>query len=172
MKLKNDEQDLLLRELMSVPNRTYLWVHLTLDLLERDIGIDKIGIVKATSHLPNTVDEAYDRILSQSRDSEEAKRILHIVVAAARPLTLKEMALALTIRENHQSYSDLDLRSQGWFHENIRDICGLLLSQGYTCFTKRQKNSWFRMARRFVAKAPMEVSNGSTHSSHKILTDF
>ena len=80
---------------MHVPNRTYLWVHLTLDLIKRDIGIDKIGIVKATSHLPKTVDGAYNRILSEGRDPEEAKRILHIVVAAA--LTLREMALALTI---------------------------------------------------------------------------
>ena len=102
MKLRNDEQDLLLRELMRIPNRTYLWIHLTLDLIERDIDIDRTGIVKATSHLPKTVDEAYDRILSQSRDSEKAKRILHIVVAAARPLTLGEMALALTIRDSRK----------------------------------------------------------------------
>ena len=128
IKLRNDEQDLLLREPMHVPNRTYLWVHLTLDLIERDIDIDKIGIVKATSHLPKTVDEAYDRILSRSRDSKKAKRILHIIVAAARPLTLREMALALTIRENHRSYSDLDLKSQDWFYENIRDICGLFVT--------------------------------------------
>ena len=128
IRLKHDEQELLLRELLSVPNRTYLWVHLTLDLIESDIDIDKIGIVKATSHLPKTIDEAYDRILSKSRDSEKAKRILHIVVAAARPLTLREMALALTVRENHRSYNDLDLKSQDWFHENIRDICGLFVT--------------------------------------------
>ena len=128
MKLRNDEQDLLLRELMRVPNRTYLWVHLTLDLIERDIDIDKIGIIKATSHLPKSVDEAYNRILSQSRDSKKAKRILHIVVAAARPLTLREMALAVTIRKNHQSYSDLDLKPQDRFRENIRDICGLFVT--------------------------------------------
>jgi ankyrin repeat domain-containing protein 50 len=94
--LRNDEQDLLLQELMHVPNRTYLWVHLTLDLIESDLDIDKTGIVNATSHLPKTVDEAYDRILSKSRDFGKAKRILHIVVAAARPLTLREMALALS----------------------------------------------------------------------------
>jgi ankyrin repeat domain-containing protein 50 len=38
------------------------------------------------------------------------------------------MALALTIQENHRSYSDLDLKSQDWFHENIRDICGLFVA--------------------------------------------
>jgi hypothetical protein len=34
-----------------------LWIHLTLDLIERDIDIDKIGRVKATSQLLKTVDE-------------------------------------------------------------------------------------------------------------------
>jgi hypothetical protein len=56
LSLRDDEQKLLLQELMRVPNRTYLWVYLTLDLIESDIDISKTGIVKATSHLPKTVD--------------------------------------------------------------------------------------------------------------------
>jgi ankyrin repeat protein len=127
LKLRNDEQEHLLQELMHVPNRTYLWVHLTLDLIESDIDIDKTAFF-ATSHLPKTVDEAYDRILSKSHDSDKAKRILHIVVAAARPLTLKEMVLALTVREDHQSYSDVNLISEDRFRETIRDICGLFVT--------------------------------------------
>ena len=128
LKLRYDEQQLLLRELMRVPNRTYLWVYLTLDLIESDIDIDKTGISEATSHLPKSVDEAYERILSKSRNFEEAKRLLHIVVAAARPLTLKEMSLALALRGNHQSYGDLDLKSDDRFRENIRDLCGLFVT--------------------------------------------
>ena len=128
LKLRHDEQELLLRELMRVPNRTYLWVHLTLNLIESDIDIDKTGIVKATFHLPKSVDEAYERILSKSRNFEEAKRLLHITVAAARPLTLKEMSLALALRGNHQSYGDLDLKSEERFRENIRDLCGLFVT--------------------------------------------
>jgi GPI inositol-deacylase-like protein len=113
---------------MHVPNRTYLWVHLTLDLIESDIDIDKTGIANATSHLPKTVYEAYDRILSKSHDSKKAKRILHIIVAAARPLTLREMALALSIRRNHRSYSDVDLKPEDRFRESVRDICGLFVT--------------------------------------------
>jgi len=52
LRLTDDEQVLLLRQLMRVPYRTYLWVHLTLDLIENDIYIEKSGIVKATSQLP------------------------------------------------------------------------------------------------------------------------
>jgi hypothetical protein len=68
-------------------------------LIESDTDINKTRIVKATFHLPKSVDEAYERILSKSHDFEEAKRLLHIVVAAARPLTLTEMNLALALRE-------------------------------------------------------------------------
>jgi ankyrin repeat domain-containing protein 50 len=128
LKLTKNEQDLLLRQLMRVPNRTYLWVHLTLDLIESSINIDKAGIVKATSRLPQTVDEAYDRILSKSCNSSMAKKILHIVVAAARPLTVSEMNLALALKESHQSYSDLDLRPEDRFNNDIRDICGLFVT--------------------------------------------
>ncbi|KAF3077805.1 hypothetical protein TWF706_004558 [Orbilia oligospora] len=126
LKLTCEEQGLLLQELMRVPQRTYLWAHLTLDLIKSDIN--KTGILKATSQLPETVDDAYERILSKSHNFEEAKKLLHIVVAAARPLTLEEMNLALALRENHQSYSDLDLKSEERFCEYVRDLCGLFVT--------------------------------------------
>ncbi|KAN0070591.1 hypothetical protein V8E54_011460 [Elaphomyces granulatus] len=128
LNLRNDEQELLLQELMRVPNRTYLWVYLTLDMIESDPDIDKTGIVKATSRLPKTVDEAYERILSRSRNFEEAKRLLHLIVAAERPLTVKEISVALALRESHRSYGDLDLRSEERFCENVRDLYGLLVT--------------------------------------------
>ncbi|KAN0067464.1 hypothetical protein V8E54_014333 [Elaphomyces granulatus] len=128
LKLRSDQQELLLQELMRVPNRTYLWVYLTLDLIESDINIDKTEIVKATSHLPKTVDEAYEKILSKSHNFDEAKRLLHIIVAAERPLTLKEMDVALALRENHRSYGDFDFRSEERFRENVRDLCGLFVT--------------------------------------------
>ena len=56
-------------------DRTYLWVCLTLDLIESDIDIDKIGIVNATSHLPKSVYEAYDRIISKSCNLKKGQEI-------------------------------------------------------------------------------------------------
>jgi ankyrin repeat protein len=130
LKLTHEERKLLLGGLMRVPNRTYLWVHLTLDLFVKERYIDKIGILKVTSRLPKTIDEAYDRILSKSRDPEKAKKILHIVVAATRPLTVSEMALAFVLRENHRSYDalDLELIPEDRFREKVRDICGLFVT--------------------------------------------
>jgi hypothetical protein len=115
--LRSDEQGLLLQELIRFPNGAYLWVYLTLELIESDVDIDKTGIVKATSHLPKTVDGAYERILSRS----------HIIVAAEQPLTLMEMSVALALKENHWPYGDLDFRSEELFRENVRDLYGLFV---------------------------------------------
>lgn len=132
--LPHHEQDLLLEKLLCVPYRTYLWVTLTLDLIEleieNEIDIDKTRIREATSHLPKTVEEAYDRILSKSCNSDKARKILHIIMAAERPLTLREMTLALVLQESHRSYGDLklelELGAEDRFREKVRDICGLV----------------------------------------------
>ncbi|KAK0727869.1 putative ankyrin repeat-containing protein, partial [Lasiosphaeria miniovina] len=126
--LSQDEQELLLRELLRVPNRTYLYVHLTLNLIEHEEDIDEDGILKATSQLPKTVDDAYDRILSHSRNPDQARKILHIVVAAVRPLTLSEMGFALALHESHRSYGELNVKSEGRLRESIRDTCGLFVT--------------------------------------------
>ncbi|PHH91520.1 hypothetical protein CDD83_123 [Cordyceps sp. RAO-2017] len=128
LKLTESEKRLLLSRLMAVPNRTYLWVHLTLDLIENDIDINKAGIIGVTTHLPRNLDEAYDRILSKSRDIKKAKRILHIVVAAARPLALSEMNLALSLEKHHRCYNDIELQTEDRFREKLRDICGLFIT--------------------------------------------
>ncbi|KAK3984418.1 hypothetical protein QBC44DRAFT_301381 [Cladorrhinum sp. PSN332] len=128
LRLTEKQQGVLLQQLMCVPNRTYLWAHLTLDLIEKAAGVDKHKILEITSQLPQTVDEAYDRILSKSSDLERAKKMLHITVAAARPLTLQEMNLALALLGGHLSYNELDPRPKGILREDVRDICGLFVT--------------------------------------------
>ncbi|KAL7907738.1 ankyrin repeat-containing domain protein [Trichoderma velutinum] len=128
LKLNENERHTLLEQLIRVPNRTYLWVYLILDLVESDIYIDRAGILQATVHIPKTVDEAYNRILSKSYDPEEATRILHMVVAAERALSLEELGFALSIRSHHQSCGDIDVKSEDRLRENIRDTCGLFIT--------------------------------------------
>jgi len=109
LQLLPDEQKLLQDELTRVPNRTYLWVYLTLDVIRKSVNISRGSIRRGINEIPKTVEEAYDKILCRSHDSKKAMRLLHIVVAAARPLSLNEMALALAIKENHRTYDDLEL---------------------------------------------------------------
>lgn len=125
--LLQEERDVLREELTLAPNRTYLWVHLILDIITGSIidGSEDIRAIVKT--IPKTVDAAYDRILSKSPDVGHARKLLHIVVAAARPLTLQEMALALAIQPHHRSFGDLKLGPEDRIRHNIRQCCGLFV---------------------------------------------
>ena len=127
LELRQEEQIVLQEELTRVPNRTYLWVHLIFNEIENSILLSPGNIRSEVRNLPKTVDEAYDRILSKSRDITLARKLLHIVVAAARPLTLQEMALALAIRSNHRSLGDLELWPEERFRPEVRELCGLFV---------------------------------------------
>ncbi|KAL6905023.1 hypothetical protein GGI43DRAFT_298546 [Trichoderma evansii] len=128
--LTEDEERLLLQELRAIRNQTYLWVYLTLEWIKTEISnkINETEIRKITSTLPRTVDEAYDKILAKSKNKGEAKKLLHIIVAAERPLTLAEMDLALALGPNHTSYKDLDYRPDERISKDIRDLCGLFIT--------------------------------------------
>ncbi|KAK0631285.1 hypothetical protein B0T14DRAFT_501427 [Immersiella caudata] len=128
LRLTDKEHSVLLGQLMRVPNQTYLWVHLTLDIIQKAVGVDRDKIVAITSQLPKTVNEAYDKILSKSGDPEMAIKILHIIVAAARPLTMVEMGVALALQRDHRSYDDLELKSEDRLRDDIRDVCGLFVT--------------------------------------------
>ena len=130
-------QDALKEELNSVPNRSYLWVYLIFDILQRSAESTETRLLKLARTIPRTIDEAYEKILRRVNESgtdEQAKRILHIIVAATRPLTLQEMKIALCIDEklvegeSCRSFSDLDLPMDEHFREKIRQLCGLFIS--------------------------------------------
>ncbi|KAJ4245978.1 hypothetical protein NW762_013722 [Fusarium torreyae] len=125
-RLTPDEQDILTKRLLHVQHRTYLWVHLTLDLIERELDINKTKLISITSQLPQTVDEAYDRIMSKTRNRVKATKMLHLILAAERPLTLTEMSVALELEGQHHMFKSLDLEPEGRFREKIRDLCGLV----------------------------------------------
>lgn len=127
--LNDNETELLLNQLKRVPSQTYLWAYLTLELFENNYLISKEAIREVTSSLPQTVEDAYEKILGRSLDPDAAKKMLHIVVAAARPLTLLEMRLALAWRHDDKTYSDLEDRlvSRKRFRNYVRDICGLFV---------------------------------------------
>jgi ankyrin repeat domain-containing protein 50 len=126
--LEKDEQDMLLDGLLRVPHRTYLWVYLTLGLVESDEDINRGKLRRAVSQLPGSVSDAYEKVLSTSRHPEEARKALHIIVAAETPLTLREMNFALALRPEHHSYDDVDLALDERFRERLRDICGLFVT--------------------------------------------
>ena len=132
-----DVQQVLISCLKNFDNRTYLWLHLTLDVIENTLESTTHDLNMLISRLPRSVEEAYEKILMRVKSSEyaqTARSLLHIVLAALRPLTLGEIQIALAINkklehgEHCESYNDLVLQSEDAFRVKLRNLCGLFLS--------------------------------------------
>ncbi|MCJ1284122.1 hypothetical protein MMC26_003453 [Xylographa opegraphella] len=128
MDLSESQQSSLQEELLSVPHRTYLWLYLTFDTIEKKLELSKDEIAVIAKTIPKNVDEAYPTILDRSPDRDRARRLLHIVLAATRPLTLQEANVAIVMRESQESYTDLDLWRPDIAEDRIKNMCGLFLS--------------------------------------------
>ncbi|KAJ6184023.1 hypothetical protein N7519_005324 [Penicillium mononematosum] len=128
LQLESHERVFLRNQLLLFSHRTYLWVTLIFDVIENSISYTNARVQEIIHTLPRTVDEAYENILARSPDQEKAKRLLHIVVSAVRPMTLKEMRIALAIRPTDRTYEDLDLESETRFPTVVRNLCGLFVT--------------------------------------------
>lgn len=126
--LSYEEREILLQKLQSVSNRTYLWVYLAIEWIESEMMINKNQLEEIALTVPQTVDQAYEKILVQSRNPREARKLLHIVVAATQPLTLAEMDLAMALQSPLGHGVDWDLKREERFGNYIRDLCGLFIN--------------------------------------------
>lgn len=124
--LTKSEQVMLEKELLSMKHRTYLWLKLVVDVLKNAISPAK-SLKQITVTMPATVDQAYEAILGRVTDQSMAQKLLHIVVAATRPITLTEMRIALAIENQHRCYSDLDFEHEARFESWVRNLCGLFI---------------------------------------------
>ena len=113
--------------LLSAPQRTYLWLHLVLDQFEEP-GLTEMEVKAIINTLPQTVYEAYDSILDKikAEKRKQARKLLHIMVAAARPLSLREMNIALAIEDGRTTQDPLP--DDDVFRKRVRNLCGLFVS--------------------------------------------
>lgn len=121
----------LIATLQAYDNRTYLWVHLILRPLETKPRVATRDLDVLLRNLPQSVNDAYCAILSKVDrvEAEQTKRLLQIVVAADRPVTLAEAEAALYARD-HESHTSLNEERQSpeEFESWVRYLCGLFVS--------------------------------------------
>lgn len=128
LNLQPSERQVLDDGLTRVPNRTYLWVHLVFGVLESLIVCSQSTLEKTVNELPSTVDKAYESILDRSPDSRKRRTILHIIVAAKRPLSLGEMAMVLAIKEKRGNCHEIEVEPEDRFRNTTRALCGLFVT--------------------------------------------
>ena len=126
--LDGTDQKVMTEKFLNTTQRTFLWVSLIFEVIRKSWSSFLVegDLANAIETLPTTVDDAYTAILGKSSNPMLARKLLHIVVAATRPLTSYEMHVALTIKRDTKSLKDLGLK--GDFATKIRDICGLFIS--------------------------------------------
>jgi hypothetical protein len=118
------------QQLLQMENRTYLWLHLAIDDIRTTFKRSLRPTESSITLIPPSVNAAYEKILSRVPvdQTDIVKKILEIIVAARRPLTIREMAMALGIatclgpRTTIQAGLDpIDL------DEKLRQLCGLFV---------------------------------------------
>ncbi|KAI9933188.1 hypothetical protein AWENTII_002788 [Aspergillus wentii] len=114
------------KQLLNQPQRTYLWVHLVFEnWLEEGLDDDTNGIDKIIANPPLTVYQAYEEILSKSKNKPLARMVFCIMIASYRPLNLRELNIAVHLRSSGVL---CDLDSDEQFEIALRNWCGLLVS--------------------------------------------
>jgi ankyrin repeat domain-containing protein 50 len=132
LELDENVQIMLEERLLSMTHRTYLWLHLVIEEVRSSLTRNLKGISGVIGCLPETVHDAYEMLLRRNtkkpRDRRDAQRVLHIILAARRPLLLKELDVAFQVASDNSagSYNDLNL-DRDHLAKRIRHLCGLFV---------------------------------------------
>jgi hypothetical protein len=174
------------REIDKVDNRTYLWVSLIFPELQDNAVCEESELLQIFKTLPKTVEEAYEAILSRSTNVERARKLLSIIMAATRGLTLKELKIAFSINRNG-NYGKLDevpkMHSsrladmpigpiEASFLESIRQLCGLFIrTTGSRVYLIHQTAQEFRLESQYLSGTDQSNWRHSfrTADSHLVL---
>lgn len=114
-------------KLLGMQNRTYLWLQLIWKVIRREQPDTKMDIKAMIRSLPDGLDATYEALLNQCTSHRLARQILHMVVAATRPLTVDELNTALAVRDAETTYSALERRERQSFMTKLPGWCGFLV---------------------------------------------
>ena len=124
--------DHLEKRLLEIEHRTYLWLHLVWEIMRKNLSGTKYELDRTIDDLPDDIQSSYGVLLQKCPQPDFARTVLHLVLIAARPLTLSEMgfALALSVDKQTSSYTDLDLELEApsRLQETLPSRCGLMVS--------------------------------------------
>ncbi|KAJ5909138.1 hypothetical protein N7495_001820 [Penicillium taxi] len=117
-------------QLLQMGHRTYLWLHLAIDDIRATFKHSLRPKENSIRLVPSSVNAAYEKILYRVpiNQMDIVKKVLEIIVAARRPLTIQEMAIALGIATSSDSQTikqaELDPVD---LEEKLRQLCGLFI---------------------------------------------
>lgn len=104
-----------------VKNRTYLWVSAVFNELERDVYASENILMETINALPENVHKAYENILQKSSKKPILLRVLHLMLAAIRPLSVMEMNVVLSVQDTSTGPKYSGLHPVNSFCKWLRD---------------------------------------------------
>ena len=111
-------------KLINGADQTHLWTSLVLKLL-RDALINAVSENDIHSILnSHHIYDLYNHMLRRSSNPVQARLLLQILLAAARPLTLDEMNIALSITPSHQTLASIMSELKHPAENYILSLCG------------------------------------------------
>ncbi|KAF5870542.1 putative ankyrin repeat protein [Botrytis fragariae] len=122
----------IITRLREMEHRTYLWLHLIMDVIRKIIesSWESRKIDESLRSLPKTVEKIYEEILDTSPYRSETEKLLHIIVGAERPLSTDEINVAMNIQicyDGTQSFDDIHLENRERYPGMLRNLCGLFI---------------------------------------------
>ncbi|KAM7184541.1 hypothetical protein V8F20_012187 [Naviculisporaceae sp. PSN 640] len=106
---------------------TFLWSFLMIQMIERSAEASEEALEEMLMELPDGLDDIYERILArcgQGRNRQKARNALHVIVSAARALTLDELNFAISVRPGDTSVEDLQPRMEPNLSRTLQILCG------------------------------------------------
>ncbi|KAL9116525.1 MAG: hypothetical protein Q9187_006950 [Circinaria calcarea] len=128
--LQPDAKARLKNKLLSMEHRTYLWLHLAIECIKETFQNSFRPSEEEIQSLPATVEDAYEQILKRgaSRNKDNVFKILKIIVAARRPLTVGEMAVAVGVATSPKLELEVKLGiDKNWLKQQLPQWCGLFV---------------------------------------------
>jgi ankyrin repeat protein len=127
--LKMTDQQQFENALLSVQNRTYLWLHLILEEIQKSIGLHRwSSLEKFLKKLPTSVEDTYEKILEKCHNPEQVRRLLHIILGVKRPLNTAELNVASNVSPHWKNCRDVNLDTLEHFEKDIRYMTGLFIT--------------------------------------------
>ncbi len=137
LRLDKQAQSALENKLSSMSHRTYLWLYLVMEEIRNNLPCTSKEIDDVIDCLPQTIEDAYERLLQKSTNKQAARTLLHMILCAGETLSLKELKVAfyITTSSSVTSYKELSLGqnhhedeiSNDRFKEKICTLCGLFV---------------------------------------------
>lgn len=112
-------------KLVKGADRTFLWTTMVIDLLEAKQGASKRELLEILHS--RDIYSIYHRLLADCSDQEQARKLLHMVFGALRPLTLGELSIAMAVSNTQLSFEDLEMDVVYNFEERVKALCGNLI---------------------------------------------